>query len=99
MRLRVFALLFILNPYVTNAQEVRIAPWRPPEGDTAARGFVYHPEPILFVHGINASDTGWAIATMPALKSEFSQYDLPFNAGPLTGVLTNLGYNAPQTNY
>jgi hypothetical protein len=39
--------------------QTKIYPMRPAESDATARDRVYHPEPMLFVHGINANDEGW----------------------------------------
>lgn len=71
------------------AQTTRIIPWQPNEFDTVDRQQVYHPEPILFIHGNNANDAGWGKADIPALQSQFSIYDLPNAAKPLVGWFTN----------
>jgi len=41
------------------ARTSRILPWQP-SGETNQIA-VYHPETILFVHGINANDQAWDI--------------------------------------
>jgi hypothetical protein len=95
-------LIISLQPAVL-AQTARVLPSRPDEFDTASRRRVYHPEPILFVHGNNANDKGWGDAAIPALMPEFIRYDLPDAAISLIGWFTNANatayYNAPQTNY
>jgi PGAP1-like protein len=77
------------------SQQSRILLWQPASNTDRRR--VYHPEPILFVHGINAKDDGWADLAIPTLKDYFSGYDLPPDAAAFVGVQANL--NARQENY
>jgi len=44
---------------IASGQQTQVIPWTPPANDAASRTRVYHPEPILFVHGVNANDKGW----------------------------------------
>jgi len=69
--------------------------WQP--SDNTARGNAYHPEPILFVHGINDNDASWGTVAIPALKNAFAAYDLPESATDVIGAISNL--NARQEAY
>ena len=80
------------------AQTTKVLPWRP---DTGIDGEgVYHPEPILFVHGLNDNDGGWSTAAIPTLKPEFSKYSLSQTASDLIEADQKSGrYNAQQAAY
>jgi pimeloyl-ACP methyl ester carboxylesterase len=56
MRLLCFILIGAMYPLASQAQSSKVLPWSP----TALTDgkVVYHPEPVLFVHGINADDQG-----------------------------------------
>ncbi|HUI05470.1 MAG TPA: alpha/beta fold hydrolase [Verrucomicrobiae bacterium] len=56
------------------SQTSKVLEWRlpPPQQDPR----VYRPEPILFVHGINANDSGWQNA-IDALHTSFGAYQAP----------------------
>jgi hypothetical protein len=47
----------------SSAQRTEIVPWA---ADPATPSPAYRPEPILFVHGINANDSGWSIDEVAA---------------------------------
>jgi len=87
----------LLIPLTNLAQQSKVLPWRPSSNDVPARTVVYHPEPVLLVHGINGNDALWTNAAMPALQIDFQKYDLPFGATQLTGVHSN--FNARQENF
>ena len=77
-------------------QTSQVDPWQPSADDE--KQSVYHPEPILFIHGINDNDATWGEVAIPSLKAAFSQYDLPVTASNnLIGARTNL--NARQEAY
>ena len=65
-------LILVLLPSLACAQQTKISPWKPPVNDPSG-SLVYRPEPILFVHGINANDSGWSTA-IAALQPAFDQY-------------------------
>jgi pimeloyl-ACP methyl ester carboxylesterase len=99
MKRFVFFLLFASLSVAAQAQMTKVYQWRPAAGDTLARASVYHPEPILFVHGINANDAGWNATAIPLLQSHFASYDLPFSATSLADPTSSFNlahYNAPQ---
>jgi len=77
--------------------QTKIYPMRPPESDTVARNRVYHPEPILFIHGINANDKNWGEAVFGAFIDGFDRYDLPPNAYDQLGQKE--GMNTYQQRY
>jgi pimeloyl-ACP methyl ester carboxylesterase len=77
------------------AQTTKILPLQPDSEQDRSR--VYHPEPILFIHGINSNDAGWTNVAIPDLTPLFAAYDLPDGAVPLQGAFTNL--NAQQETY
>jgi hypothetical protein len=87
--------LWILAHHVGWAQQSSVVPWSNPRPNTPSSA--YRPEPILFVHGINANDATWTGDAMPLLRSEFLRYDFPRLAIPLTGVFSNMW--VAQTNY
>ena len=58
-------------------QSSRIFKWKPDVQDGKS---VYHPDPVLFIHGINDNDASWSSAAFPALAAHFQIYDLPINA-------------------
>ncbi|HTS18124.1 MAG TPA: alpha/beta fold hydrolase [Verrucomicrobiae bacterium] len=75
MKTKAFSLvcLALLTPLLAWAQTTRLLPWEPGNDDDGA--LVYCPEPILFVHGINANDGGWA-AAISALTNGLAGYHL-----------------------
>lgn len=76
-------------------QQSQVVPWQP--SDENAKQYAYHPEPILFVHGINDNDATWGMVAIPALKNAFAVYDLPESATNFIGAISNL--NARQEAY
>jgi hypothetical protein len=80
-------------------QSSKLLPWSPPPQDEDSRARVYHPEPILFVHGINANDKGW-ITVADSLTPRLSTYDIPDTAYALVHDFRNLeNYWTEQQNY
>ena len=79
-------------------QQTRVYNWIPSEEDVEARNRVYHPEPILFVHGINDDDRGWGEVVIPSLRGEFAVYDLPDEA-QRNFIGNRLGFHARQEAY
>ncbi len=59
MKTRLFYVLFacVVFPLACLAQISRVFPWNPSNSDDG--NLTYHPEPVLFVHGINDNDEGW----------------------------------------
>ena len=47
----------VVFPLASLAQISRVFPWNPSNPDDG--NLTYHPEPVLFVHGINDNDEGW----------------------------------------
>lgn len=87
-------------------QTSRVLPWQPT--DSTNQQQVYHPEPVLFIHGINDNDNtwgdtgilGWGWAAIPKLKDVFAVYDLPRDArANFVGERRDDGYNARQEAY
>jgi len=77
-------------------QNSKVLQWRPSDEDVAQ--YVYRPEPILFVHGINDNDATWGDMAIPLLKNSFANYGLPVEAKHnFVGTFTNL--NARQEAY
>ena len=72
-------------------------PWQFDPGDLNEK-LVYHPEPILFVHGINDNDATWGHAAIPALTSAFVSYDVTKSMDNFVHQQTN-GLNAVQQPY
>jgi hypothetical protein len=70
-------LMFWLVCMLAEAQQTHVIPWNPMTNDVVARARVYHPNPILFVHGINTNDEDWGNDAIPALTNFFGVYDLP----------------------
>jgi hypothetical protein len=89
MNVQILTILLTCFSVAAMAQQTRVIPWQPATNDAVARAHVYHPEPLLLVHGVNANDSGWESVTTPTLAPEFSHYDLPFTATSLTGWRTN----------
>ena len=75
-------LLLVISGENLHGQTSNINPWQP---TNAARATVYHPDPILFVHGVDDNDNtggdvgllGWNSAAIPAVNNYFTIYDLP----------------------
>ena len=59
MKTRLFYVFFacVVFPLACLAQISRVFPWNPSNPDDG--NLTYHPEPVLFVHGINDNDEGW----------------------------------------
>ena|ERR1044071_5421208 len=74
---------------IVHGQQNRMLTWIPDVQDTLSRQWVYHPEPVLFIHGNNANDSSWDDSDIPSLIDRFNIYDLPNAAVPLTGRFTN----------
>jgi pimeloyl-ACP methyl ester carboxylesterase len=94
-RFNLFAagLTLVISAY---GQTSQVVPWQPSTDDV--KKSVYHPEPMLFIHGINDNDATWGEVAIPSLKTVFSQYDLPVTASNnFIGARTNL--NARQEAY
>jgi pimeloyl-ACP methyl ester carboxylesterase len=102
MKHTVIILAFFLVAVVARAQQTMVVPWQPMTNQTAARANVYHPNPILFVHGINANDEDWGNDAIPALRDHFAVYDLPNAAQRLADPTdtNNLArYRSKQRNF
>jgi hypothetical protein len=102
MKKSLCALMLMSVSVGANAQQTLSIPWQPATNDLARRAQVYHPNPILFVHGINAKDEDWGNDAIPALTSHFGVYDLPFAATDLAdpGSTNNLArYRSKQRNF
>lgn len=85
---------FLLAMKSTGQVSMQI-PWQP-ESQNFQR-WVYHPEPILFVHGVNANDNSWSNA-VTFLKPVLVKYDLPGEARRyLIGPFSNM--NVRQEAY
>jgi len=79
------------------AQQTILLPWNPAG---AVQGkLVYHPEPILFVHGINDNDGDCWPTAITNLLSYFAPYYLPSGATPFLGNQTTAGLRANQEHY
>jgi len=72
-RLLIVAALFLAITVSISAQNSRMLPWSQPNQQNL---LVYRPEPILFVHGVNANDGGWQ-AAINALRVPFGYYQEP----------------------
>jgi hypothetical protein len=71
-KLCAFVLIFLVGlPCV--AQVTKLVPWIDASSDNP---LVYRPEPILFVHGINANDAGWQ-TTLNSLEAVLGRYQRP----------------------
>ena len=66
-------------PPLTFSQTSRVLPWQLPLPEQ--NPLAYRPEPVLFVHGINANDAGWQTA-LDTLRPIFSAYQ-PLNIFPI----------------
>ena len=108
MKIRIIPLLClcILFPFTGLTQTSRILSWQ--QTDDSIGKLVYHPEPILFVHGINNNDEGWEHygifnmfdGVLPQLAPEFQKYWIPQTA--LNRISTDRNGNrqhATQRNY
>ena len=80
---------------IVHGQGSIVTAWKP--ADDTMKQQVYHPEPILFVHGINDDDGCWSTVAIPSLTNSFANYDLPRNVNRFIGAQTN--YNAVQQPY
>ena len=100
----------LLVPLAGLAQTTRVLPWQPTNNNDGKS--VYHPEPILFVHGINSNDEGWEHyrllpvlpwnpGVLPQLDPDFQPYYLPEAASTLINGDNKVGgpYHATQRNY
>ena len=85
-----------LLSWSAGAQQSQILPWQLTEGDPN-EPLVYHPEPILFVHGINDNDSDW-VHTIPALTNAFAIYDVTRSMDGFIHTQTN-HLNAVQQPY
>ncbi len=92
LRLFVVAIL----PGLGFAQQSRVLAWKPTIDDPSET-MLYRPEPILFVHGINDNDSGWA-AAIEALQPSFSGYYISRDIDDFSREQTN-GLNAVQQPY
>ena len=107
------AFICVLFPFAIKAQTTKVLPWNPPNDTDGKR--VYHPEPILFVHGINDNDNGWehyatwagcSTTSFPnsgilqQLQDYFQIYWIPFDASAQIAADRGYGfYQATQRNY
>ena len=103
MKLAAFIFAIIISPPLAYGQYARVTAWIP--YTEADKQYVYYPEPILFVHGINDNDNTWGDtgllglgwAAIPALKNVFAHYALPETADNYIGSISNL--NTRQEAY
>jgi pimeloyl-ACP methyl ester carboxylesterase len=77
------------------AQRALVVPWANEDPNNPSPA--YRPEPILFVHGINANDEGWQTA-IDALRPSMSNYQRPLSSPPQT-VGGSVVTRAAQTYY
>lgn len=84
----------VLFPVLCWAQTSHVLSWKPADPD--AGSLAYHPEPILFVHGINDNDAGWGTA-LSALQENFQAYYITLTAKSLIAADQNSDrYKAQQ---
>ena len=79
------------------AQQTKVIPWQLPQGDSN-ESLAYRPEPVLFVHGVNANDKVWEETVMPALQAVFGKYQVSLAIDDFVSSQTN-GLNAAQHPY
>jgi pimeloyl-ACP methyl ester carboxylesterase len=97
----------VLIPFPARSQTSKVLPWNP--NNQTDGGRVYHPDPVLFVHGINSNDKGWyqidtllgsSPGVMQALQGYFQPYWISFDASALIAADQSSGrYRATQMNY